>query len=70
MAPPRALPSSAPPPAPPCRLQARKAPTGRVVATQASPMELAQVAGEASFIAGTAFTMVGMTLVVSTIGRE
>ncbi|KAJ9506356.1 hypothetical protein QJQ45_019489 [Haematococcus lacustris] len=34
-------------------------------ATRASPMEVAQIASEASFITGTALTMVAMTLVVS-----
>lgn len=33
-----------------------------------SPVEVAQVAGEAGFIAGTALTMVAMTLVVSSWG--
>jgi len=34
------------------------------VSTQAG-VEIAQLAGEAGFIAGTAFTMIGITLVVS-----
>jgi hypothetical protein len=35
----------------------------RGVATQAA-VEISQLAGEAGFIAGTAFTMIGITLVV------
>ncbi|KAL6764965.1 chloroplast cytochrome b6f 4.6 kDa subunit [Haematococcus lacustris] len=37
-------------------------------ATRASPMEVAQIASEASFITGTALTMVAMTLVGLALG--
>ena len=36
------------------------------VVSKAIPMEVAQIAGEGAFIAGTAAVMVGITLVVST----
>lgn len=49
-----------------CRLPLRNtvAPANSIV-TKAVPVEIAQVAGEAGFIAGTAFTMMGITLIVS-----
>ncbi|MEW5315297.1 MAG: hypothetical protein WDW38_006737 [Sanguina aurantia] len=40
----------------------------RQVATKAVPVEVAQIAGEAAFIAGTAITMFSMTLVGLAIG--
>lgn len=46
-----------------CRSAGRVAPS-RGVATKVG-VEVAQVAGEAGFIAGTALTMFGMTLLVS-----
>ena len=48
-------------------LRKASAPSPRMssgVSTQAG-VEIAQLAGEAGFIAGTAFTMIGITLVVS-----
>ena len=44
---------------------ASKASSSSSVVTKAVPVEVAQMAGEAGFIAGTAFTMFGVTLVVS-----
>ena len=49
---------------------ARKQAREQAVVPHALPMELAQVAGEAGFIAGTAATMWAITLVVRAPGHE
>lgn len=49
------------------RPQARR-PAARQLTTRAMPVEVAQVAGEAGFIAGTAATMFGITLVGLALG--